>query len=101
MQRTPLGPRDLSRQYNKELTPYLRGSITTWSAVGLGPHAIAAKTFTTPSTVKSTLLREPLRIEGKTRSRSGRPPILSSIDKCHILRIIRRNPKLFYKDITE
>ena len=101
MQRTPLGPRDLNRQYNKELTSYLRGSIATWSAVGLRPHAIKAKTFITPSIVKSTLLREPLRIEGKTRHRSGRPSILYPTDKRHILRIIRRNPKISYKDIIE
>src|SRR5947199_10860558 len=98
-QRTPLAPLDLNRIKNKELSPYLRGSIQTWAAIGLGTAEIARKTFLTPETVKSTLLRNSQRHEGITLSRSGRPQKLSRRDRRTLLRFIRKNPKLTYEQV--
>ena len=97
--RTPLAPLDLNRIRNQELSPYLRGSIQTWAATGLGAAEIARKTFLTPTTVKSTLLRNSQRHEGTTLSRSGRPPKLSHRDRRSLLRYVRKNPKLTYEQV--
>ena len=53
--RTPLMPIDSNRTRNQKLSPWLRGSIQTWAATGLGAAEIARKTFLMPTTVKSTL----------------------------------------------
>src|SRR2546421_9022747 len=98
-QRTPLAPLDLNRIKNKELSLYLRGLIQTWAAIGLGTAEIARKTFLTPETVRSTLSRNPQRHEGITLPRSGRPSKLSRRDRRTLLRYVRKNPKLSYKQI--
>src|SRR5436190_20124582 len=98
-QRTPLAPLDLNRIRNQELSPWLRGSIQTWAAVGLGNAEIARKTFLSPATVQSTLQRNPQRHEGTTISRPGRPQILSRRDRRALLRLVRKCPKLIYDQI--
>jgi hypothetical protein len=55
--RMPLMPIDSNKTRNQELSPWLRGSIQTWAAIGLGTAEIARKTFLTPATVQSTLQR--------------------------------------------
>ncbi len=97
--RTPLMPIDSNRTRNQELSPWLRGSIQTWAAIGLGTAEIARKTFLTPETVKSTLLRNPQCHKGTTLSRSGRPQILSRRDRRRLLRLIYKCPKLTYDQI--
>ena len=97
--RTPLMPIDSNRTRNQELSPWLRDSIQTWAAISLGTAEIARKTFLTPETVKSTLLRNPQRHEGTILSRSGRPQILSRRDRRRLLRLIRKCPKLTYDQI--
>jgi transposase len=98
-QRTPLAPLDLNRIRNKELSPWLRGSIQTWASIGLGTAEIARKTFLTPETVKSTLRLNQQRHEGTTVPRSGRPSKLSRRDRRTLLRYVRKNPKLTYEQI--
>ena len=98
-QRTPLTPLDLNRIRNQEISPWLRGSIQTWAATGLGAAEIARKTFLTPTTVKSTLLRNSQRHEGTTLSRSGRPSKLSCHDRRTLLKYVCKNPKLTYKQV--
>jgi transposase len=97
--RTPLAPLDLNRIRNQELSPWLRGSIQTWAAVGLGNTEIAQKTFLTPATVQSTLRRNSQRHEGTTLSRSGRPSKLSRRDRRALLRYVRKNPKVSYEQV--
>src|SRR2546421_446665 len=77
--RTPLMPIDSNRTRNQKLSPWLRGSIQTWAATGLGAAEIARKTFLMPTTVKSTLLRNQQRHKGTTLPRSGRPQKLSAL----------------------
>jgi transposase len=101
MSRTILAPIDANRRKGCELSPFLRGSIQTWAAVGLTREEIAKKTFLTPSTVKSTLQRNQFRDHGKTLDRPGRPPLLTTRDKRLILCIIRKSPKIKYKDLAK
>ena len=98
-QRTPLAPLDLNRIRNQDLSPYLRGSIQTWAAIGLGTAEIARKTFLTPETVKSTLSRNPQRHEGITLPCSSRPSKLSRRDQRTLLQYVCKNPKLIYKQV--
>jgi hypothetical protein len=86
--------------YGCELSPYLRGSIQTWAAVGLSNEKIGKMTFLQPSTIKSTLLRNQLRDQGQTLDRPGRPPILTRRDKRLILRIVRKTPKIKYGETS-
>ena len=97
--RMPLMPIDSNRIRNQKLSPWLRGSIQTWAAIGLGTAEIAQKTFLTPETVKSTLLRNQRRREGITLPRSGRPQKLSACDQRTLLRFIRKYPKLTYEQV--
>ena len=48
------------------------------------------------TTVFNTLTQNPLRKEGNSLSRSGRPPILNRVQKRNILYIIRTNSKITY-----
>jgi IS30 family transposase len=97
--RTPLAPLDLNRIKNQELFPWLRGSIQTWAAVGLGNAKIAQKIFLTPATVQSTLRRNLQRHEETTFSRFGRSSKLSRRDRKALLRYVRKNPKLSYEQV--
>src|SRR5579859_2045556 len=97
--RTPLMPIDLNRTRNQELSPWLRGSIQTWAAVGLGTAEIARKTFLTPETVESTLRCNQRHHEGITLPRSGRPRKLSARDRRTLLRLVRKYPKLTYDQV--
>src|SRR5438034_4449498 len=97
--RMPLMSIDSNRIRNQELSPWLRGSIQTWAAVGLGTAEIARKTFLTPATVQSTLQRNQQRHEGITLSRSGRPHNLSARDRRTLLRLVRKCPKLTYDQV--
>src|SRR5271170_1032611 len=47
MSRAILAPIDANRRNGCELSPFLRGSIQTWAAVGLTREEIAKKTFLT------------------------------------------------------
>ena len=99
VQRMPLGPINLNRPLKQELTPWQRSEIQTYRNVGLTNENIAQLTFCSPGTVATTLKLNTLRNDGKTRSRSGRPPALSRRNKRLILRIIRRNSKLTYAQL--
>jgi hypothetical protein len=95
--RSPLAPINSNRIWKQELSPWLRGSIQTWAAIGLGTAAIADKTFLSRQTVESTLLLNQRRHEGITLPRSSRPPKLSARDRRTLLRLIRKYPKLTYE----
>jgi transposase len=95
-QRVPLGAITGNRGYNQELSVWDRAQISAYKAIGLSNEQIGGRVFCSPSTVQTTLRLNPLRNNGKTRPRSGRPSTLSRTDRRNILRIIRRNPKMTY-----
>src|SRR5205823_404778 len=53
------------------------------------------------STVRRTLERNPQRINGQSRPRSGRPKKLSDADIRHLHIIIKRDPFLTYREIVD
>jgi hypothetical protein len=77
----------------------LRGLIQTWAAIDLGLIEIAQKAFLTPTTVKSTLLRNQQRHEETTLSRFSRPSKLSRRDQRIFLKYVYKNLKLTYEQI--
>jgi hypothetical protein len=97
--RTPLTPLDLNRIRNQKLSPWLRGSIQTWAAIGLENIEITRKTFLTPATMQSTLQRNSQRHKDITLFRFNRPQILSRCDWRRLLRFIRKCSKLIYNQI--
>ena len=70
-QRTPLAPLDLNRIKNKELSPYLQGSIQTWATINLGTAEITRKTFLMPEIIKLIFLYNLQYYEGIILSFSG------------------------------
>lgn len=83
----------------KELSPYVRGQIKGLQ-IAKYKHIEIAKTLNIPlGTVATTLTRSPIRKDGKSRPRSGRPPITSARDRRRILIIVKKNSDLTYNQI--
>ena len=66
------------------------------SIAKIGQHFSLSK-----STIQYTLDQEPLRTEGKSQIRVGRPLILSENDRAIIIQLIRNDPFILYKEIRE
>ena len=98
--RRPLGPIN-GNSIRKELTPYKRGQITGGVESGQTPAEIARALNIPDATVRSTISRDPLRNEGHSRPRSGRPKKYSDRDELPILRFVRNNPKATYEGIRQ
>ncbi|KAJ5129199.1 uncharacterized protein N7515_005238 [Penicillium bovifimosum] len=97
----PLRPINLNRVKGTELTPHLRGKISSQAEIGIPTATIARHFGLSPSTIQYTLEQEHARADGKTCPRSGRPPILSEGDKRLILRLIKRDPFIVYREIRD
>ena len=95
-QRKALAPIAINRSYGNELSSFQRGQISAYKAVGLSNAQIGVKVNCAKSTVFDTLVQNPLRNEGKSLPRAGRPPTLNRVEKRNILRIIRTDPKITY-----
>lgn len=100
-QRTPL--QELFGEHNKnhEFSPYQRGMLAAARAMGHRTTWISKQLHTPESSIRTTLSRAPLRNEGRSQLRSGRPKVLSDQDQRHILRIVRNNPKFTYQEVRE
>jgi hypothetical protein len=101
MIRTPLGPRSANVRRGPELTPYARGKIVGAAKSGRTPTQIARDENWALSTIQSTLELDPLRNEGQSRERTGRPRLYNDRDERHILRHVRLHPKCTYADLRE
>jgi len=105
MPRQPLG--EISGNSNQrggipgrfELTPNWRSHIVGRVAGGQSPHSIADDLNIPPSTIYSTLNKADLRYENETLHRSGRPKIVSESLRRRVLREVRANPKIRYKNL--
>src|SRR5688572_22658450 len=71
--RTPMGVISSNIQKRKQLTPFQRGEISAAKKFGHKPAEIAKVLKRPDSTVRTTLKVNPLRNDGETRRRSGRP----------------------------
>ena len=100
-QRTPLQELFGEHVRNREYSPYQRGMLAAAKAMG-SKTATISRLFSTPeSSIRNTLARAQLYNDGRSQLRTGRPKCLSDIDKRHILRVVRANPKCTYKDVIE
>jgi hypothetical protein len=68
-----LGVLDGNIQKQKELTPFKHAKIIAGAEFGHSPSEIAKVLKVPDSTVRTTLRVNPLRDEGKSRPRIGRP----------------------------
>lgn len=99
--RTPLRPINSNRTKGSELSPYLRGQIYGQAQLGVSIAKIGQHFSLSKSTIQYTLDQEPLRTEGKSQIRVGRPSILSENDRAIIIQLIRNDPFILYKEIRE
>jgi transposase len=95
--RRALAPLEINRSYGNELSPYQRGQISAYKAVGLTNTQISKNLKCGKTTVFDNLIKNPLRNDGKSLPRKGRPPSLNRVQKRNLLRIIRINPKITYR----
>jgi hypothetical protein len=99
MLHTPLGPRSGNIQRGPELTSYARGKIVGAAKAGRKPTQIARDENRSLSTIQSILELDPIRNEGKSKPRSGRPKLYTDRDEHRILRQVQLYPKCTYADV--
>lgn len=99
--RTPLGTISGNRRIGAELTPYQRGKIEGARSAGATFVAAAELVKCDPKTARSTFLLGPERLDGHTKSRSGRPKLYNLRFERRVLRLARLNPKMTYKDMKD
>ena len=100
-QRRPLqslNPNILSR---RELTPYKRGKIEGARTIGGSWRQITEALHIPLRTVRNTISQASTRYEGATQPRIGRPNIYDPRDERLILRIVRQNPKITYRQLAQ
>ena len=96
MLRASLTPISGNRPRNTELTPYQRGMIVGAQALGHTPTEIGKTLNFSKSTVQSTIQKHSIRNDGVSKSRSGRPEVLSERDRRYIIKHARINPRITY-----
>lgn len=101
MPRTPLRPISSNIRRGKELTPYQRAIIEGAACAGASIAELSEAHNIPKSTIKDTIKQAPLRHEGYSQPRPGRPQKTSEADKRLILRIVRKDPSLTYKQLRE
>ena len=94
---TPLNPNSIRR---KELSQIQRAKIHGASAFGHKPTEIARVLNHPLSTVKDTLNKTDSNNDYVTTPRPGRPRKYTPQDERYILRIVRREPKITYRQLV-
>jgi hypothetical protein len=100
-QRTPLAPITSNRLDNHEFNPYQRARAVTFNELGIKPADICTRLNIARSTLQYTLSQDPLRDNGVSLPRSGRPKSYTDADERIILRHVRNNPKDAYKQVLD
>ena len=101
MIRTPLASISGNRRRGPELTPYQRGIINGAYRSGATPTYIAHNENTPLSTIKWTISTASQHPNGVSKTRSGRPAVVTDRARRHIIRLARANPRITYKDLKE
>jgi hypothetical protein len=100
MQRQPLGTCSVNiRSRGLGLNAYVRGKTKAASDFGVQNRDISRAYEIPESTIESTLLLDPLRVDGNSLPRSGRPKKYGLRDERHIVRQVRLYPKCAYADV--
>lgn len=97
--RRVLGPIDGNVDKRKQLSAYERGRIVGANLCGTRPAHIARILNLPDSTVRTTIRNAPLRNEGETRPRTGRPVTYSDREVRRTVRHVRQYPKATYEEI--
>jgi transposase len=99
MLRTALAPISGNRRRGPELSPYQRG-IICGAVLSGSTTAELTRAFNIPeSTIRSTIQSTTTRRDGRSKPRSGRPSIITPRAERTLLRMIRLQPKIKYKDL--
>ena len=92
---------DANRPVGHELSVNKRAQIVGAVQGGAGFTETAQRLDLKPSTVKTTLRREPMRHANESLPRTGRPKATSARDVRTIVRYVRINPKHTYRQIRK
>jgi transposase len=99
--RRPLANIDTNRQLKNELSRYTRGVIEALNLNGNLIRLITEKLQIPPLMIQYTLEQTTRRTNGETRSRDSRPRKLNARTMTLIIRIIRQNPFICYREIRD
>jgi hypothetical protein len=94
--RVPLGSIDGNIRRRQLVTPFSRGYIEKGASNGESATSLGRQLGMHESTVRRTLKLNPLRVDGVTQPRSGRPPIACPRAVRRLLRLVRHEPTLTY-----
>jgi transposase len=106
--RTPLGAVSTNARVSKknktprlELSPHKRSVIEGLYKAGCSVQCIAEIENTPPSTIYDTIKQLNTRPKGYSLPCSGRPPILTRVEKRSIIRFVRENVKATYTEVKQ
>jgi len=99
MIRSPLDPISSNRVHKHEYTPYQRGLIHEAISGGLTPSKVQRLYGISESSVRDICNAAVWQHHGQSKSRSGRPKKLSLRDERHIIRVVRLDPKITYRNL--
>ena len=99
MLRNPLSSISSNRQVRRQYNTYERGLICGAVASGVTPYRIQKNYGVPESSTRSIVSNALIRHNPDFKPRSERPRKLTIRDERHILRIIRRDPKITYKNL--
>ncbi|KAI9766738.1 MAG: hypothetical protein M1840_006382 [Geoglossum simile] len=105
---TPLGPASANARVQKknktsrlELSPHKRSVIEGLHKAGCFAQRISEIEDTLHSTVCDTVKLLNTRPKGHSLPRSGRPPILTKVEKRSIIRFVHENVKATYAQVKQ
>ena len=93
LQRRPLGDISANVEKRKELSLYIRGRIVGKHEEGAKATSISKDLQIPRSTVRYTIFQDPLRDEGYSKPRTGRPEKYSERFKRNLISFVRKEPK--------
>jgi len=99
MIRSPLGPISSNRVHKQEYTPYQRGLIHGAISGGLTPSKVQRLHEISESSIRGICNVVVWQHHDESIRRSGRPKKLSLRDERHIIRVVRLDPKITYKNL--
>jgi transposase len=99
--RAPLSSISGNRRRHSEHTPYQRGLAAGAITYGARPCQLQKNFGISRHTTRTIVDNVLVRHNGESKLRSGRPKKLSIRDERHVLRIVRRDPKITYKNLAE
>ena len=101
MPRTPLSSISSNRVRNTQYTPYQKKLIIKAVAAGYSPSRIRNECEVPKNSTRYILLISFSHNHNTSTKHTNRPKSLSIRNKRHILRIVRRTPKITYKNFIE